>query len=202
EVGTVPVDARLTKLAAPVIPSASGASLTAGAITVTVPAGAAPAGTSFQLTALSGQGLPGLLPLGWSPLAAFDLRSSAPANGLTASIANLTPSVVQLATYDFALHAWTLVAGNLPVNAGVIGIPVSSTGNLAVVVPDQTDPAIPIPAVGAPLTGVGIQPVRTNSTTSGSLNPPVLPASGGTAIATLGVVSPAPLPSGTVLQAN
>src|SRR6185312_6243260 len=144
EVGTVPVDARLTKLAAPVIPSASGASLTAGAITVTVPAGAAPAGTSFQLTALSGQGLPGMLPLGWSPLAAFDLRASAPATGLTASISNLSASVVELATYDFGLHAWTLVADSVPVNAGTITVPVSSPGNIAVVVPDATDPPIPV----------------------------------------------------------
>lgn len=44
---------------------------------------AAPEGTSVIATALSGQGLPGLLPMGWSPIAARDLRGPVPTEALT-----------------------------------------------------------------------------------------------------------------------
>src|SRR6185369_15457230 len=68
--GTVPVDARPTPLADPKTIVPDGGSLTAGALKVTVGAGA---GGAYRLTPLSPQGLPGLLPMGWSPLAAFHL---------------------------------------------------------------------------------------------------------------------------------
>jgi hypothetical protein len=200
--GTVPVDARLTTLASPVTLPITGGTLTAGTISVVVPAGAAPDGTSFQLTPLSGQGLPGMLPIGWSPLLAFDLRASAPANGLTAGFSNLPNGVAHLATYDFSMHAWTLAASNLSITNGTLSIALPTTGDFALVLPDAVNPPIQLPPLGNPLSGIPVQVIPSTSTSSGSMNPPVLPASGGTAIATLGVVSPAPLPSGTVIQAN
>jgi hypothetical protein len=49
---------------------------------------------TLRLTALSPQGLPWLLPLGWSPLAAFDLRSAVAVSGLiaNASIRSAVPA--------------------------------------------------------------------------------------------------------------
>ena len=69
------IDARLTPRAttgqaiAPVL----GGTLTSGDATVTIPAGAIGAATTFTLTALGQQGLRGLLPAGWSPVAIADL---------------------------------------------------------------------------------------------------------------------------------
>src|SRR5882762_9944267 len=74
-VGTVPVDARMTQIAAAIPINATGGSLKNGSITVSVAPGAVSSVTNFHLTSLSQQGLPGLLPLGWSPVAGFDLRA-------------------------------------------------------------------------------------------------------------------------------
>ncbi|HEY6308046.1 MAG TPA: Ig-like domain-containing protein, partial [Candidatus Angelobacter sp.] len=201
-VGTVPVDARLTTLGDPVTISSSGGTLSSGTVSVSVPAGAAVAGSAFRLTYLSGQGLPGLLPLGWSPLAAFDLRSTSSASGLSASVTSLPNVVAHLVTYDFSLHAWTMLAQNLqPVN-GAFSFTLPGTGAFALVTPDTLDPPLPLPDVGSPLSGVPVQMLSPSATSSGSLNPATLPPSGGTALATLGVQSPTPLLSGTVIQAN
>ena len=89
--GTVPVDARLTALPPAQTVAvgevvAADASVNSYATTadgnarissaVVRIAATAFAEGSFQLTPLSGQGLPNLLPLGWSPVVAFDLRGS------------------------------------------------------------------------------------------------------------------------------
>jgi hypothetical protein len=200
--GTVAVDARLTQLAAAVAINGAGGSLSSGPISVSVPAGAAPDGTTFQLTALSGQGLPGLLPLGWSPLGAFDLRANASASNFTAAISNLPNLVFGLVTYSPALHAWTMVQSGIQAVNGTASFAVPALGAYALVVPDTTDPPIPIPDPGNPLTGIAVQALDPTATSSGSLNPAMLPPSGGTATATLGVQSPSFAPSGTVIQAN
>src|SRR5262249_7988945 len=152
--GTVAVDARLTPLATAVPIGSSGGTLTAGAISVTVPAGSVANGTTFQLTPLSAQGLPGLLPLGWSPLSAFDLRASAPAAGLPAAIAQLPNLGMHLAIYDSALHAWTLVTPNLQSINGKCSFTVPAPGAYALVVPDNTNPPITVPDPGSPLVGI------------------------------------------------
>lgn len=200
--GTVAVDARLTPLAAPRPVGSAGGTLTSGSISIAVPAASVPDGTNFQLTALSGQGLPGLLPLGWSPVAAFDLRASASVSGLPAVVSQLPGVVSDLAIYDPALHAWTLVASNLPSINGSCSFTVPAPGAYALVVPDTTTPPIPIPDPGSPLTGIAVQAIDPAASSSGSLNPPMLPPAGGTATATLGVQSPIFAPSGTIIQAN
>jgi hypothetical protein len=201
-VGTVPVDARLTPLAPPVAMGSSGLTLTAGNIQVQVPAGAALPATTFQLTPISGQGLPGLLPLGWSPLAAFDLRASSAAANLSATFTHLPNIPAHLAFYNPALHAWTMIApGLLPVS-GTLTAPVPSPGAYALVVADVVNPPIAIPAVGDPLLGVAVQLLPPDATSTGSLNPAIVPPSGGTAMATLGIQTQTSVPSGTVIQAN
>jgi hypothetical protein len=200
--GTVAVDARLTPLAQPTSMGSAGGKLTAGAISITIPSAAVSDGTTFQLTPLSGQGLPGLLPLGWSPLAAFDLRASSSVTGLPAVVSKLPAVTAHLAIYDPALHAWTLVASNLVSSGGACSFTVPALGAYALVVPDTTTPPIPVPDPGSPLSGIAVQALDPAASSSGTLNPSILPPAGGTAAATLGVQSPSFAPSGTLIQAN
>jgi hypothetical protein len=201
-VGTVPVDARLTTLADPVTIGAGGATVISGAISLPVLAGSVVAGTTVRLTPLSGQGLPGLLPLGWSPLAAFNLQISSPATGLVAGIGNLPSLPAILASYDRSLHAWTVLATSIQPLSGSASVPVPGAGDYALVVADVTNPPMEVPPVNDPLLGIDMALLDATATTSGSLAPAILPASGGTAVATLGVQSPGFVPSGTVIQAN
>jgi hypothetical protein len=69
-------------------------------------------------------------------------------------------------------------------------------------VPDLVDPPIVIPAPGDPLTGINMQQLSPQASSSGALSPATLPPSGGTSTATLGVQSVTYVPSGTVIQAN
>jgi hypothetical protein len=200
--GTVAVDARLTPLATGTTVGSAGGTLTAGSISMTVPAASVPDGTTLQLTPLSGQGLPNLLPLGWSPLAAFDFRSSAAASNLGAVVANLPNVITHLVTYSSSLHAWTMVATNLQSVNGAVNFSVPAAGAYALVIPDATTPPVPIPAMGGPLTGVAVQALDPAVSGTGSLNPAVLPAGGGTSTATLALQSPSFAPSGTIVQAN
>ncbi len=201
-VGTVPVDARLTPLASPVSIGSAGGVLTASNLSISVPAGTVLDGTSFQLTPLSGQGLPGLLPLGWSPLAAFDLRATSSAANLSANISRLPNLSAHLVVYNPALHAWTMVASNLQAINGALSVVLPSPGSYALVVPDITNPPVVIPAAGDPLTGIDMQLLSTQATSSGSLSPASLPPAGGTSTASLGVQSATYVPSGTVIQAT
>jgi len=201
-VGTVPVDARLTPLAAPVSIGSAGGTLTAGSVTITVPAGTVSDGTTFQLTSLTGQGLPGLLPLGWSPLAAFDFRASSSAMNLSGVVAQMPNTVLHLVTYNPALHAWTMVAANLHAVSGNVNLVLPSPGSYSLVVPDVAAPPVTIPSPGSPLTGIAMQLLDPAASSSGSLSPAILPPSGGTSTATLGVQSATAVPSGTVIQAN
>jgi hypothetical protein len=201
-VGTVPVDARLTPLAAPLAVGAAGGTVTASPVSIVVPAGAVSDGTTFQVTPLSGQGLPGLLPLGWSPLAAFDLRASSPVANLSASVAQMPNVVAHLVTYNPALHAWTMVSPNLQPASGSVSFTVPAAGDYALVVADATTPPVAVPSINSPLTGIDMQLLSSSAVSSGSLSPAILPPSGGTATATLGVQSSTFVPSGTVIQAN
>lgn len=200
--GTVAIDARLTPLAAPSSIGSAGGTLSSGAISISVPPASVSDGTSFQLTPLSGQGLPGLLPLGWSPLAAFDLRASAVAQSLPATVSKLPGMVLHLATYSSALHAWVLVAANLQTVNGSCSFTVPGPGAYALVAADTANPPIPIPDPGDPLTGIPVQAIDPAASSNGSLNPPMLSPAGGTSIATLGMQSPSSAPSGTIVQAN
>ena len=201
-VGTVPVDARLTPLSAPVPVGSAGGTIKSGNIVLSVPAGIVMDGTSLQLTSLSGQGLPGLLPLGWSPLAAFDVRASASAANISAGITQLPNTISHLVTYDPSLHAWTMVTPNIQAVNGAATVTLPTPGAYALVVPDVVDPPVTIPNTGNAIAGIDMQVLSPSSTSSGSLSPAILPPSGGTATATLGVQSPAYVPSGTVIQAN
>ena len=200
-VGTVPVDARLTALASPTTITGSGGTVGTGTITVTVPAGGAT--TVFNLTPLSQQGLPGLLPLGWSPVAAFDLRANVSTSAaLSANFTGLPTGSLYLVSYSYNVHAWNMVTPNLSASNGSLTVGLPSTGDYALVVPDAGNASIQIPATGQPLTGVTMVALPTTATSSGSLSPANIAPTGGTSMASLAVQSTTPLPSGTVIQSE
>lgn len=154
DVGTVPVDARLTPL-------------------------------TGDRTEISPQGLPALLPLGWSPLSAFQVT--------TPAIVTL-PEDTYLAQYRFSLHEWVMLS-----LSGPLDFEVPEAGSYAVVVPDT---GVSVPTPGEILEGVDVQILPASVTTESRVEPAVLPPSGGVAVGSLSVFSPVPLPSGTVIQAE
>ena len=190
-VGTVPVDARMTPLAPAIAIGSAGGSLTSGSLNVSIPPGAISSSTNFHLTSLSQQGLPGLLPLGWSPVTVFDLRSDTP-NGanFNANFTNLPngPGLL-LVTYDYSAHAWTMVTPNLGAVNGALTIPLPSVGSYALVTPDVGSNSVQVPAIRQP-TGVAMVMLPPNTFSSGSLNPASVSPTGGTSLASLGVQSP------------
>ncbi|HEY2941643.1 MAG TPA: Ig-like domain-containing protein, partial [Vicinamibacteria bacterium] len=197
--GTVPLDARLTLLADAVAITADGGTLTAGPLTVTIPTAAA---GPYRLTALSAQGLPGLLPLGFSPLAAFDLRTDADSIAGASFKADGLPDVTaHLVRYSALLHAWQMEAAGLVPAAGSITVPLPGPGSFALVAADPGDPPIAIPGAGEVLEGVATVTLSATTTGAGSLDPAVIPPTGGTARGLVSVASPVALASGTVLQA-
>jgi hypothetical protein len=200
-VGTVPVDARLTALAAPTVISGSGGTVGTGPVTVTVPAGGTT--TSFNLTPLSQQGLPGLLPLGWSPVAAFDLQANASTSAaLSANFTGLPTGTLYFVSYSYNVHAWNMVTPNLTASNGSLTVSLPSTGDYALVVPDAGNTSLQIPAAGQPLTGVPMVALPTTATGTGSPSPANLAPAGGTSLVTLAVQSATAVPSGTVIQSE
>ncbi len=203
-VGTVPVDARLTPRGNGVMVSTNGTTLSAGNVQVAVPSGAVATTTKFHLTPLSAQGLPNLLPLGWKPVAAFDLHVDStltPNVTFNATLSAVPDATLHLVQYDTAVHAWTTVTPNIARSGnGVVQAPLASAGSYALVVADDAN--VPAPAAGQLLAGVAMQPIPDTATSSGNVNPPTLPTTGGSAVGTLTVHSATPLPSGTVVQAE
>jgi len=175
-------DARLTPLAAaaPAIPAVLGGSLVSSFATsgggvssavqgpaapdakasLAVPAGALAVDTQLQFTQIGTQGLQGYLPVGWSPVAAFDLQPKKVA--FAAPLQVTLPNLLQLqaaATFpvvrwDEAAMAW-IGAGNATVGSdqATIALEISVAGQFAVIVPDAGAQLTP-PADGALLAGL------------------------------------------------
>jgi hypothetical protein len=201
-VGTIPVDARLTPLATAVSLSAGGGTLVAPGIVVTVPANAVSATTPGRLTSLSSQGLPNLLPLGWTPVVAFNVRvegTLAAPLPFDAAVSGLPAVQQQLVEYKPSMHAWVLVQANMTPSGGTLhaALPEPATYALA-----TTDSGVPAATVGDPIKGVDVQVIPDAATSSGNVTPATLPPTGGSAAGRLIIKSPTPLPSGTVVQAE
>jgi hypothetical protein len=201
-VGTIPVDARLTPLGPEKNVGGNGGSLNVGDVSITIPGGTVSSSTGVRLTVLGAQGLPNLLPLGWSPAAAFDVRIDGTfANiPLGAEVANAPDGTLHLVRYDTAAHAWTVVTTGVTRRYGKAEFSLPQPGAYALVTADDVN--VPQPVSGELLAGVAMQPIPDTATSSGSVNPPTLPPTGGSAVGTLTVHSPEPLPSGTVVQAE
>ncbi|HVN12492.1 MAG TPA: Ig-like domain-containing protein, partial [Kineosporiaceae bacterium] len=204
EVGNVLVDARLTQLAGPVSIGPDGGTLaaTGDGVEVVVPPGTVAAPADFALTPLSAQGLPGLLPLGWSPLVALDLRTAAPTLGpLTLRIANWAAGPVQLAAYRTSTLGWFVVARDLDAADGTLTASLPAPGAYALVAADQGEPVVVVPDAGQDLAGVDAADLPQDASSLAAATPATLPAAGGTAEGRLALVTATSLPSGTVVQA-
>ncbi len=205
-VGTVPVDARLTPRAGPLVTDGGDRTVDISSndprpwkVTLSIPANAFPQGTELRATPLSPQGLPLLLPLSWSPVAAFELRAGdPPAVGLSASVTGVDGATV-LVRHEAGIHAWRVVQTGLA--PGAISVVLSQPGTYAFISQDPWYVFVTGPVPGEILSGVGAitLPSATVATAHGA--PPTLPASGGVARGHVVVQSPGPVPSGSVIQA-
>ena len=143
-------------------------------IELTIPAGALPAPADVRLTPVSNQGLAGVLPSGWSPLAAVDLRFQDPAAGtpiegsLTGAAALKFPipqtvqlgpdSVVTLAEYDAASRQWKAKGNANPAADGLsVSAEITTAGQYVLVIADPAPNAPPVPAIGEKLTASNLQ---------------------------------------------
>ncbi len=214
--GTVPVDGRLTPIAAVIratsVTPSLGEGLGRGPLTLSVPDG------DHQVTLLSAQGLPNLLPPGFSPLTAFNWMPENASASARVTVALPTGTVTLpetvLVRYDPAMRDWRVVAKALVAVAGVIEVDLFGPGSYALVVPDAAstvpegvggipvEGTIAIGNVGEPLAGIAIATIPATATSEGRVDPPVLPPTGGTATGLLRIDSPTPLPSGTIVQAD
>ena len=170
-------------------------------LTVTVPAGALVGRDRFRLTALSPQGLPGLLPLGLQPHRSHstcEVRPSAPPHRRAS--AGLPALTLHLVTYNRTLHAWTLsdrlaaadgwrarspAPGHRRLGARRCGSHRSAAG--ACPRRAARSPAPPFQAIPAGVSGETLT------------EPEALPVMGGASRVRVTVTSAA-LPSGTVVQ--
>ena len=194
------LDARLTALAEPVAIDGAGGELRAASLVITVPADAVSASTEFRLTALSGQGLPARLPLGWAPARAFDLRSAGDFSGtLSASATDLPAGTLHLVRYRPEGHDWVMVVSGLTPADGQLTVEIGDPGAYALVAADAA-PAPPIPGPGAVLTGVAAVVPAGGLLGSVRVEPPLASSMGGVGRAFIHLESPLALPSGTVFQ--
>ena len=184
-----------------------------GTIRIAFAPGSVQQDSTATLTPLSGQTLPALLPLGWSPLQSFWVEFakepvSAGTAQLTLFAALADGEKAALVRWDPAALQWDIlqvIAGNGTASATVSLL---GSGAYVVVVGDSAPTAPPEAKVGERLSGTIAGAINTASlTASGTVNPNLSPASRFpglvTATATLVVSnSAAPLPSGLLLRAE
>jgi len=208
------VDARLT-------PFAEGQAASTGTFTgrfgqgtleLTFPAGAFLAEGQLSVTPLSTQGLPALLPLGWSAVSAWwvdagALRPAYPgAASLTLSSAAPRDNLVW-ARFEPGLHAWMALATGLRAS-DLAGLPLPATGGYALVVPDAGATAPPAGLPGAQLPAFEGTAWREGLQASGTVDPAILATTAAirgaraTAKFSLGFDGKDPVPSGAILQVD
>ncbi|MGH9443559.1 MAG: hypothetical protein ACRD16_14925, partial [Thermoanaerobaculia bacterium] len=167
---------------------------------------ALPAQSSLAIANLSAQGLPALLPLGWSSVSAIDLETGGVALSVPASVTwpnsgYAAGTSATLAIFDRASTRW-IVAGIVPlsVNAQMWQASIPSEGTYALMLPDP-DPFVPPDAViGQPLLGVSAP--SEDAIISAEVTPDplaVLPQQ--TDTITVKLETSAPVPSGYPIQA-
>lgn len=208
------LDARLTPLDGRVnlLQSVFGgeARSTDGSASVTIPPGGLDQDAAIRVTLLSNQGLQGLLPAGWSPIAAVDLQPagrafSPPATLRLPHVDTLAiGAAVTVARYDAGAHQWVAHAtGHVSDDRRTITAPISSTGQYAMVIPDDQPTAPPSATPGQPLAGLSAAIVPESATVTGSVLPrSAPPGEGARAVGTIVLEPPSPLSSGVVLRAR
>jgi RHS repeat-associated protein len=211
--GVTPIDIRLTPRGLTTTAASNGV---VRAATLNIAAGTLPSGTIATITTVGAQGLAGLLPLGWSPLTAAEVRISGAASGM-GSVAFSIPGPEVAASgkalaaiaYDSARDAWRVIQPAVAVTGdnAAVTFALAPLVDLALVYPDAGSGinAPPVPVSGGMLTGVadacatGCAAMHVSKPFT--LNPAiVLP--NGSSVATLFIdVAGNPFPSGTAVNA-
>jgi RHS repeat-associated protein len=223
--GVVPIDIRLTRRgpeqlvdSGPTSIAAAADSTLARAAELTIPAAAALAQRMVALTPVGAQSLAGLLPLGWSPLAAVEIAvdgNSKPAAMAGAQLTFVLTSsdvagilagaqTLSLVEYDSDRDEWrVVVASVLPAENNRLTFAIARSGHYALVYPDNGSGVVRprVPGAGAALPGV-VAPCAPCAIISRTFAlDPVTILPNGSTIATL-LAAPAPgYPSGTAVQA-
>lgn len=218
--GVVPIDVRLSRIGVTKTSSGAPLSLIHGGegpnpitrrIELSVPSTAS--GAVVSLTSASAQSLPGLLPLGWSPLSTAVITASAadlpgstlkftvPLQEITNTSQNITA-----ARYDESRDEWLVLSAVANVASdGTVSVPISRAGTYGLVFPDKRVGLLApsTPTAGAILTGVTAPAVQsTLQSESFTLTPEIVaPNQSTTAVLTIKGTPKDEFPSGTAVQA-
>lgn len=148
-------------------------------ILLQIPGGALQENKSISLNQVSPQGLEGLLPAGWSPLATIDIHPRG--IGFIAE-ANLTiPNLlgveegdkVILAFYNEEKDIWVKLR-DVSINNNTISASIPSTGQYAFLLPDLTPKRPPEPLIGEEIRGVPLDTLPEKVTTKLIPDPKIL----------------------------
>jgi RHS repeat-associated protein len=222
--GVVPIDIRLTArgvsatMASVDIDVSHGGDTTiTRRATLNIAAGAVSAGTTATLTAVGAQGLAGLLPLGWSPLAAAEVRvgGTVPASmgrltfRIPAAEVAASGKALTAVAYDASRDVWRVVAPAVAISgdSAQVTFALAPLTEIALVYPDAGTgiASPPAPVAGGVLAGVADACAAgcpaMHATKPFDLNPKIVSPAGST-VATLTIdVSGNPFPSGTAIDA-
>jgi len=152
---------------------------------LTVPAGALNQQADIRVTPISNQGMAGLLPIGWSPIAVVDIRIPGtaamfmqPASlkiPLAAAVALAPSSTLPLAIYDASVHQWVVQGlGTVIADGAFVAAPIPFLGQYTVVLPDHglVPPAL---LAGQPLPPFSVTSATDGISATGKVVPPAAP---------------------------
>jgi RHS repeat-associated protein len=193
-------DPRLTPRSPETTVGSTGGRFDRGSAVLEVPAGAFGANTPVSVTELAEQGLPALLPFGWSPRGAVwvDLAGATLAQPaeLTFPVEAPGGATVVLVQLSLTTLQWQVLAVET-VSGGAVTLPITVEGAYAAVEADSSPTAPPAPTVGLVL-GSAAAPVGDEATAAAITFAPavVLPAQAATATVgyTLGADAASGLP--------
>lgn len=223
--GVVPIDIRVTPRGNAVTTNGSAQKLTHGTtskltkkVELDLAAASLPSGRSIRLTAVGGQSLAGLLPLGWSPLASAEIVVDDATTNVALPGAKLTffierqpvldaQQTLTVAQYEPVRDEWRVVTAAATIESdGRVETMIPSTGNYALVYADKAPLKFPAnPRAGLPLDAAdnvcGTDPTQCQLAGEDfKLDPQkVLPS--GVTTATLITKGDKSYPSGTAVQA-
>ncbi|MCP4570507.1 MAG: hypothetical protein GY841_23230, partial [FCB group bacterium] len=147
--------------------NASGAALEFGEAALEVPAGALSAAAAVVVTPLDEQGLPALLPYGWSPRGAVWLETESDfstAATLSIPAQSASGTLLTAAELDLGTLQWYSL-GTFAVSEGRITVPVTTSGAYAAVEGDS-GPLAPPAAIDGEVLGSSPQPLTAWATTA------------------------------------
>jgi RHS repeat-associated protein len=190
----------------------NGGAVGGGDAVVRFGGGAFPAPATGTLTAIGPQSLPGLLPAGWSPLAAFWLELSVEPTAAGAAELRLADRLKPgerafLVHFDESSQRWIETGDAVAATGDRATASLAASGAYAIVVPDGDASAPPAPVASEPLAPTPTPfPLPDGLAATGAVTPPVAAASVVPALVTaqgeVVVTHAGSLPSGLVLRAD